>query len=483
MPVEEDAEEQKLLAHFLRGFRGLSQKQMARASGVSKSTISSIETGTHAPRKKSLARLASGVGIPYPWLAPILHFLARLRAGFNPWPAPWVPGEEPAREIAYAVETAVHLEEPRLQELAVGPAGPAAAEDELWLRLERCTPGERRVLVLGARAFRTQTLCQRLCAESKKATAGAAPLAVELADLALRLASLVPADEATRSGLEAQASAYLGNALRVANKCKDAERALGRARQLLQAAPPGAPRFLTESRLLDFEASLCREQRRFDKALALLDEALAKGGAGEAGRILLKKAFTLEQMEAYERAIAVLRQAATRADARKDPRTLFGIHFNLAVNYCHLSQHRQAEELLPEIHKLAARLGNELDFLRLRWLEGRIAGGLGRREEAAQILTGVRDEFDRLDLPYDTALASLDLAALRLEQGRTEEVKALARRMVETFLDQGVHREAQRALALFRDAAEREAATVALVRKLLRYLNRAQHDPRLRFAG
>jgi len=483
MPEEEDVEEQKLLAHFLRGLRGWSQKQMARASGVSKSTISFIETGTHAPRKKSLARLAAGVGLPYQWLAPIRHFLARLRAGFNPWPAPWVPGEEPAREVAYAVETAVQLEEPRLQELAVSYAGPAATEDELWLRLARCTPKERRVLVLGARAFRTQALCLRLGVESEKAAAGGSTQAIELADLALRLATLIPADEATRYDLEAHASAYLGNALRVANDYKGAERVLGRARQLLQAAPPGAQHFLTESRLLDLESSLFRDQRRFDKALALLDEALAKGGAGEAGRILLKKAFTLEQMEDYERAITALRQAANRAEARKDPRTLFGIRFNLAVNYCHLCRHREAEELLPEIGRLAASLGNELDTLRLRWLEGRIAAGLGRREEAAKILTGVRDEFDRLDLPYDTALASLDLAALRLEQGRTEEVKALARQMVDTFLDQGVHREAQRALELFRDAAEREAATMALVRKLLRYLNRAQHDPRLRFAG
>jgi hypothetical protein len=54
---------------------------------------------------------------------------------------------------------------------------------------------------------------------------------------------------------------------------------------------------------------------------------------------------------------------------------------------------------------------------------------------------------------------------------------------LQAFLDQGIHREAEKALQLFRDAAFRDAATVALVQKLLRYLNRAQGDPRLRFEG
>ena len=76
---------------------------------------------------------------------------------------------------------------------------------------------------------------------------------------------------------------------------------------------------------------------------------------------------------------------------------------------------------------------------------------------------------------------SLELAALYLEQGRTAEVKTLAGQMERIFLDQGVHEEARKALELFRQAVELETVTLALVRSLVAYLYRAQHDPELRF--
>ena len=49
------------------------------------------------------------------------------------------------------------------------------------------------------------------------------------------------------------------------------------------------------------------------------------------------------------------------------------------------------------------------------------------------------------------------------------------------FTAQKVHREALAALALFRQAAEREHVTAGLARDLLDFLLRARHDPSLRF--
>ena len=45
-----------------------------------------------------------------------------------------------------------------------------------------------------------------------------------------------------------------------------------------------------------------------------------------------------------------------------------------------------------------------------------------------------------------------------------------------------MHHEARKALDLFREAAEREAATAELARRVLGFLFRARHDPGLRFA-
>jgi len=156
-------------------------------------------------------------------------------------------------------------------------------------------------------------------------------------------------------------------------------------------------------------------------------------------------------------------------------------HSNLAWNLTHLGRFPQANALLPEVQALTAQLGNELDTLRLRWLEGRIAAGLGRTEEALAALSEVRSRFAELDIAYDAALATLEVAVLHLEQGRTGEVKELAMEMAPIFQAQGVHREALAALQLFCEAAKKEAVTVELARRLVEYLYRAQHDPELRF--
>ena len=55
--------------------------------------------------------------------------------------------------------------------------------------------------------------------------------------------------------------------------------------------------------------------------------------------------------------------------------------------------------------------------------------------------------------------------------------------MAEVFKSEGVHREALAALKLFQDAAQRETATAALARRVLRFLFHARHDEGLRFAA
>lgn len=75
----------------------------------------------------------------------------------------------------------------------------------------------------------------------------------------------------------------------------------------------------------------------------------------------------------------------------------------------------------------------------------------------------------------------LEEAVLLLEDGRVAEVKRLAQELEKVFESKGVHREALEALLLFRDAAEREAATPELARRVLGFLFRARHDRGLRF--
>jgi tetratricopeptide (TPR) repeat protein len=197
----------------------------------------------------------------------------------------------------------------------------------------------------------------------------------------------------------------------------------------------------------------------------------------------MNQAVLLEQMGEAERAIEALREAAPLVDARREPRLLFGLRFNLIVNLCHLGRYAETETLLPEVQELALALRKELDLVRVVWLKGKVEAGLGHDEEARMSFEQVRRELTAREMAYDCALVTLELAALLLEQGHAHEVRALAGEMLWIFQAQGVHREALAALQIFCDAARREAASAELARRVALFLHRAQHDPQLRFEG
>jgi hypothetical protein len=84
-------------------------------------------------------------------------------------------------------------------------------------------------------------------------------------------------------------------------------------------------------------------------------------------------------------------------------------------------------------------------------------------------------------MDYDAALVGLELGAVLLELGRFAEIKALTRALAPIFERKGLHQEARRALALFRDAVEREDATAELTRRITAFLYRARANEALRF--
>jgi len=114
-------------------------------------------------------------------------------------------------------------------------------------------------------------------------------------------------------------------------------------------------------------------------------------------------------------------------------------------------------------------------------LEEKIDAGCGRLDQAIEALSWVRAAFAKDDIRYDEAQAGMDLAGLYLKKGRTADVKRLVLLMEPVFRANGVHVEAQKALALFRRAVELEKATPELAGRVAGYLRRARHDPELLF--
>jgi transcriptional regulator with XRE-family HTH domain len=460
------------------------QGDLAAAARINASTLSDYERGDKEPSLATLYRLTDCMGLTRDWVDELLALLEKNE-----------PREgEPPSAVEQRIEEYAHAARPLAEGYLRKVLTRFVAEilekierrrdAELWERLALYDADQRIALVeLGAK-FRRVGLCLRACEESKKAAADDADRALGLARLAVRIAELAPVESAADSlRLRGQAGFFLGNALRVKGDLPPADEAFARARQLWEEGTDSTID-LSEGPLLELEASLRREQRRLEKALDLLDRALEFDRSGERrGRILLKRAKTLEEMDDYESAIQTLNRAAPLIEALQEPRLLLVLRFNLLFDLTHVSRHAEAEKGLAEVQALATQIGNALDRVRLSWLRGRIAAGLGRTGEAITLLSRARGGFASSGILYDTALVTLELAVLHVEEGQTAQVKALARQTAPIFRNQDVPREALAAFMLFQRAAEEERVTVALARRFHSYFLRAQQDPKLHFEG
>jgi transcriptional regulator with XRE-family HTH domain len=469
----------------LRLISGKDRHELATAIGVSWHSIQHYELGKVTPDPGTLQGLLDAMELPSEVFDRVVAFLAEVRTARR-WFA-----REGAASPRLAIENAAAAEAEREEAATRGWLGRLQNASHLmegrcrapalWRRLQAYPPAVRRALVQESAEFQNAALCELLCEESIRAAGDSARRALRLARLAVLVAERVPGGEGWRRRVLGYCLAHLANALRVASRLPAAADVLERAAELWQAGADDDPGLLNEARFLHLEASLRRDRRDLPEALALLDRALAADRWGETASLLIGKSKALEEMGDFAGSIAVLQQAEAQINGDRDLVKLFSIHHNLAANLCLLDRHGEAHERLPEVRALARRLGNAFDTLRVAWLEAKVAAGLGSTAEAIAAFERVRAGFAHRGIAYDAALVTLELAELYASLGRTADVKALARKSAHVFRQQQVHREARRALDLFRRAADEERATVQLIRGVVAYLQRARHDPRLRY--
>lgn len=459
----------KVLRHvvtFLREKARMSQTILGRKAGLDQSRISDFECGKDAPDEEQLRRMARVARVEWHLVTYLTRFYASILAASDRASANAGPVDQAIMDTVWLAMMPYNLEE--------GEEGATTAEllqeaEEIWSTLEGLRAEVRRQWVETAppEASRSWAALVRVgCEASERAASDNPTWALELAEFALFLAPRATGDEAAQA--LSYAWGYLANARRVALDFDGADAAFAHSWSLWGAVADSE--LLPKWRLFDLEASLRREQHRFPEALERLDQALACSQRDRLakGRILLKKANVFEHMGDSEQALAVLEEAAPLIEAEGDPRQLFALRFNTADNLCRLERYTEAARLLPRVHELVnAEQDNRLNRIRTIWLDAKVKAGLGRKEEAMAGLEAVRDFFTTEELPYEAALASLDLALLWLEAGRHAEVRELAPTLGWIFKSQKIHREALASLALFCEAAEREAATVALTRQVI----------------
>jgi tetratricopeptide (TPR) repeat protein len=330
-------------------------------------------------------------------------------------------------------------------------------------------------------------LCEHLIEASHEAGFNEPARAIEAANLATVVADrLEPEDcggEEAWSSLRARAWAQLGNAYRVNVQLASAERAFSVAQSLVDE---GSIALLDRAQVHAFLAALRRDQHRFAEAHQLLDRAAfiykKLGQWHLLGRTFLQRALVCSDSDDSEGEMRLLRQALDLIDPQADPRLFLTARHNLIYALNGSGRSREAFALLFHTRPLYLKTGDRMNLLRLRWLEGQVALGLQRLEQAEVAFREAREGFQELGHVFDAALASLDLASVYIQQGRSGELRRLAEETFAVFQAHDTHQETLAALLVFRDAASMGRAELELVRQVSGFLKRARNNPDLRFS-
>jgi tetratricopeptide (TPR) repeat protein len=252
--------------------------------------------------------------------------------------------------------------------------------------------------------------------------------------------------------------AELGNAFRVADDLGSATNAISHAQAWMDR---GSGDLYLLGRVADFTASLLSSQRRFDRAATLLwylaDLYRQIGESHLLGRCLISIASVYGIADEPEKGLQPLLEGLELIDPSREKSLLARALNNLICLLADAGRYRRARLLLWRIRGARLLPTDPLDVIRLRLVEGKIFRGLGNLQRAEEAFLDARERFAKVGLVYQTALVSLDLAHLWLQQGHKEKLPSMVAEMISTFRALGIAREAVAALLVVREACARRA--------------------------
>jgi transcriptional regulator with XRE-family HTH domain len=243
--VDKNDPDSRLAMVLLRYSLGWDQGELARAARIAPSQLSVYDRGERAVPRDILEKVAAAAGFPEFLLDPLLRTIRSFRAAAK---GRWRPDRAFADALAAEILALLRLSTdavlaPRTEE---GPTRGACPKPEdraeaevLWSNLEGCTPAERRMLVEELDEYQHWALCERVADESRAIAPTDPQKALDLADLSVRTADLVPGELAWRHRLQGYAWAHVANARVACNDLPGADEAMVRARQLWAAGVGG----------------------------------------------------------------------------------------------------------------------------------------------------------------------------------------------------------------------------------------------------
>lgn len=281
--------------------------------------------------------------------------------------------------------------------------------------------------------------------------------------------------------LRARTLAELANAWRVNDDFDEAERCLAVAGTWLVQGTGDAGLF---ARVLAIEANLRADQRRFDRALSLLEQAyqlyLEIGERHLAGRTLVSRGRVVYAAGDPAESVLLIEKGMDLLDRERDPRLIRTTYQSLLVGLVDCGEHRRAGELLLESGLREAFAEEPLNLLRLRWVEAKIHRGMDRLDRAESAFQEVRAGFLERTMPYDAALAGLDLAVVWFRQGKIGQLVPLMKEMFDVCERFKLPLAAQESFLLLDFLCKLGFASLERIERTQSFLVRLQAEPGLK---
>lgn len=267
------------------------------------------------------------------------------------------------------------------------------------------------------------------------------------------------------------AKAWEANAVRVAGELRAAERRFAELRTQV-----GREVVLSETvhaELCSLEASLRIDQGRLSDARSLLDRAAflyrQAGSVEPLAKVLVQAAIVESRAGDPAAAVAMQRQVLAVLDKSDERRILPAAVLNLALDLNELAQPEAATEVLNRYRERLVDAG-AWESPRSQTVRGRLALARNDSAEAERLFLAARSDLVRRGDPIRAAVASLDLALLYLQQGKTADLRRMARSMGQVFEAEELHEEAMATVVLFQQAVAAESLTVEALRAWRRQL-------------
>ena len=324
-------------------------------------------------------------------------------------------------------------------------------------------------------------LCETLLSRSQACRYQDPEQMVLLAERAVAVAEGLDPMEYGRelaADLRARSLAELANAYRVADDLEAAERMLRRASEW---SARGTQDPLLLARIMRTAAAQRGAQRRFPEALALLDAAYTiyerHGDRFNAGGALISKGLYTGYGSDPEKAIQYLNAGLAMINPASDPKVILSAVHNLVNFLTDCGRFHEARRILRRSRKAYFATGDRLNLIKLRWVEGKIALGLGEHDVAEAAFRDAQARFEEAGLAYHAALVALDLTAVLLERGETAAARGLLEQTITIFRSRRIAREVLAALLLLQRSLDADRSAFGALQTVRAYLKRLETRP------